>query len=159
MKFAFYLILSFIFLGCSATTMSRGSFAADAEKRVAVVALVNYTDTPQAGYRAANILEGVLSARGYQVINLMSKKGLQSNLASQVQEARVHNADLVLTGGVSEWRYKVGIDSEPAVSVSLKMVDVNSHSTIWSATGSKSSWRYSSIGETAHKLFNEMISK
>ena len=50
--------------------------------------------------------------------------------------ARAEKARYALTGAVQEWRYKVGVDGEPAVGISLQLLDVNSGEVVWSATGS-----------------------
>ena len=38
--------------------------------------------------------------------------------------ARERQARYALTGAVDEWRYKVGVDGEPAAGVTLQIIDV-----------------------------------
>jgi TolB-like protein len=122
---------------------------------ITVFAFENYTDTPQAGKRAANLLEGLLSAKGYTTLKQVDIK--ERSLSEKRALARRLNSRFLLIGGLSEWRYKTGIDGEPAVSLSVKLVDVKNGSTVWSATGSDNSWGNASIGTTAQKLLAQMI--
>lgn len=129
----------------------------DRSKRVAVYALDNYTDTPRAGMRAANIAEGVLLAKGYRVDHRVNDAARVMTQDQKIADARGHQDHYLFVGGVSEWRYKTGIDGEPAVSLQLKLLDVHTKSVVWSATGSDSSWGNTSVGVVAQKLISEML--
>ena len=61
-----------------------------------------------------------------------------------------------LTGSVDEWRYKVGVDGEPAVGVSLQLLDITTGAVVWTATGSKSGWSREALSAVAHKLLDEL---
>lgn len=60
-------------------------------------------------------------------------------------------------GGVSEWRYKTGIDGEAAVSLMLSLVDLKTSQVVWSATASDTSWSNSSLGTLAQNLIQKML--
>lgn len=60
-------------------------------------------------------------------------------------------------GGVSEWRYKTGIDGEPAVSIQLGFYKTKNAKLKWNAAGSDSDWGNASIGTTAQDLLEEML--
>ena len=116
----------------------------------------NYTDTPKAGLRASNILEGLLLAKGFKVRNHIHEA------IPSIQEARSiakkEGSKYFMYGGISEWRYKTGIDGEPAVSIQCSLYKAKNAKIRWSATGSDSSWGMGSIGTTAQNLLAEMIS-
>lgn len=124
---------------------------------ISLFRLHNYTDTPRAGLRAANIAEGVLLAKGYNVISHLSKN--RYTLKEAINEADKDDAKYCLIGGVSEWRYKTGIDGEPAVSLQLSLYEVENEKLVWSATGADSDWGNSSIGTTAQNLIETMLAK
>lgn len=126
-------------------------------KRVAVYALDNYTDTPRAGMRAANIAEGVLLAKGYRVDHRVNDTTRVMTQDQKIADARGHQNHYLFVGGVSEWRYKTGIDGEPAISLQMKLIDVQTKQVIWSAMGSDSSWGNDSIGTVAQGLISSMI--
>lgn len=122
---------------------------------ISVFRLQNYTDTPRAGMRAANIIEGVLKAKGYHVISHVHDK--KYSLQKAYQKANADGSKYFVYGGVSEWRYKTGIDGEPAVSLQISLYDTKNKKLVWSATGSDSDWGNGSIGTTAQSLIVDMM--
>jgi len=153
-------VLTFFLASCSAIVKVDGHFPHIEQKntqkeayKIVLLPLVNYTDTPHAGSRASNLIAGVLRAYGYSVTLKESSEFSQKAL----KKARQEGATYLLHGGVSEWRYKTGIDGEAAVSLMLTLVDTQSGSVVWSATASDTSWNNSSLGTVAQKLIEKMI--
>jgi len=122
---------------------------------VSIFRLQNYTDTPRAGMRAANIIEGILKAEGYRIISHVNDK--KYTLKKAFKQAKKDDSKYFIYGGVSEWRYKTGIDGEPAVSLQISLYKTKNKKLIWSATGSDSDWGNGSIGTTAQSLILEML--
>jgi hypothetical protein len=122
---------------------------------VSLFRLNNYTDTPRAGMRAASILEGMLLKKGYKVTNHITSKAVSLKKAKKI--AKADGSEYFMYGGVSEWRYKTGIDGEPAVSLKCSLYKTKGTKLVWSATGSDSDWGNASIGTTAQDLLSEMI--
>ena len=58
---------------------------------------------------------------------------------------------------MEEWRYKVGIDGEPAVGVTLKVVDLSSGRTVWSASGAKSGWSRQALSAVAQTVLTQAL--
>jgi polysaccharide biosynthesis protein PelC len=56
-----------------------------------------------------------------------------------------------------EWRYKVGIDGEPAVGLTLKIIDLSNGRVLWSATGAKSGWSREALASVAQSLILNMV--
>jgi hypothetical protein len=125
--------------------------------KVSLFRFNNYTDTPRAGMRASNLVEGILLAKGYNVKSHVDSKSVSFKKARKI--AKEDNAKYFMYGGVSEWRYKTGIDGEPAVSVQLSLYKTKNGKLVWSATGSDSDWGNGSIGTTAHDLFDEILAQ
>ncbi len=171
MKFFQHIIFALLVLliaGCSSFTIitSEESLpkvyvdinATHEEKRDVTVTLFklnNYTDTPRAGMRASNILEGLLLAKGYKIKSHIIEKVPSIKKARKI--AKGDSSKYYLYGGVSEWRYKTGIDGEPAVSVQCSLYKTKNAKLVWSAVASDSDWGNASIGTTAQKLFFEMM--
>ena len=155
------ILLLSLFVGCSSTaitTTPQGIPPAEKQKEgvdISLFVLRNYTDTPRAGMRSANLVEGVLSARGYRVLFHTAKEPPSPKEAQKT--AKEDGSSYFLLGGVSEWRYKAGIDGEPAVSLRLALYESATGRMIWSATGSKSEWGNASLGTLAQQLLEEMI--
>jgi TolB-like protein len=163
LKLFIILFLSlFFFIGCIGTqevVVSKPfpyiNDPAHHKVRISVFSFDNYTDTPQAGQRAANLMEGMLSARGYSIVNNVdtASRTLQAKRAL----AQGQNSRYILIGGVTEWRYKTGIDGEPAISLQVKLIDSTTGSVVWSAAGSDNNWGNASIGTTAQGLFKKIL--
>ncbi|PHR58940.1 MAG: hypothetical protein COA44_01995 [Arcobacter sp.] len=159
MKTMLGVIFTFFLLGCSTlelTTNPSLPLVKDVES-ITVFSLDNYTDTPQAGMRASNLIEGVLLSKEYKTVNAISLK--TKNLSDQLRIARENGSDYLLTGGVSEWRYKTGIDGEPAISLQCKLISVDTSKVIWSKTASSNDWGNASIGTTAQAMISLMFDK
>lgn len=149
-----------LFLGaCSTLELSVGSGLPDVNQTqsITVFSLENYTDTPQAGMRASNLIEGALLAQGYTVINAVSIQ--KSTFKEQLEYAQKQGSEYFIAGGVSEWRYKTGIDGEPAVSLQLKMINVSTSQVVWNATASSNDWGNASIGTTAQSMIEAMFER
>lgn len=123
--------------------------------KITLFRLNNYTDTPRAGLRASNIMEGLLLTKGYKIVSHIDEKTPSLKKARKI--AKSDKSKYFMYGGVSEWRYKTGIDGEPAVSLQATLYKTKNAKKEWSATGSDSDWGNASIGTTAQNLIDEMF--
>ena len=62
-----------------------------------------------------------------------------------------------MTGRVQEWRYRVGMDNEPAVGLTVSVLDLKNDQVIWSATGAEAGWGNDTVSGTANKLLRELL--
>ena len=122
---------------------------------ISLFRLQNFTDTPRAGMRASNLIEGILRSKGYIVISHVNEK--KYSFKKAYRQAKNDDSKYFFFGGVSEWRYKTGIDGEPAVSLQLSLYKTKNKKLVWSATGSNSDWGNGSIGTTAQSLMLNMM--
>jgi len=136
-----------------------------ADVQWALLPIINHTQTPQAGLRAEAILETLVRSRGITKLQkypsaLNSESLFEPVERSAVDEAlkwaRGEQAVYALTGTVDEWRYKVGVDGEPAVGITLQLIDLQSGKVVWSATGSKTGWSREALSAVAQKLINRL---
>lgn len=136
------------------------------DARWALLPIANHTDVPQAGLRAEAIAETLLRARGVaQVLRYPpalnpetlfepAERKLQGDAQKWAREA---GARYALAGAVDEWRYKVGIDGEPAVGVALQVIDLQSGEVVWSAVGGRTGWSREALSAVAQKLIRELL--
>ncbi|MDF1878376.1 hypothetical protein JHD46_01840 [Sulfurimonas sp. SAG-AH-194-C20] len=167
MRFIFLGVLVLLIAGCSTSSLvvtQEGMpvvYEDDGDKQIkndisiSLFRLHNYTDTPRAGMRASNIIEGILYAKGYKVKSHLKEK--MSTLKKAKKAAKEDGSKYFMFGGVSEWRYKTGIDGEPAVSLQLSLYKTKNAKLVWSATAADSDWGNASIGTTAQDLIEEMM--
>ena len=131
-----------------------------------ILPMANHTETPQAGLRAEVILESLLRQRGVQTL-VRSPSAPAADLTGELpdrkaqQDAQRWAADqgirYALTGAVDEWRYKVGVDGEPAVGLVLQVIDLTSGDVVWTATGAKSGWSREALSAVGQKLMRDML--
>lgn len=131
-----------------------------------VLPFANHTETPLAGNRAEAIAEALLHAKGVGRVQRYPAGTQQEALfdagdTKRQQEAlswaREKQAQYALTGSVDEWRYKVGVDGEPAAGVTLQIVEVSSGNVLWSGAGGKSGWSREALSAVAQKLIRDLL--
>jgi hypothetical protein len=138
----------------------------DLAARWALLPIANHTETPQAGLRAEAIAETVLRTIGVRDLerypaSLNAETLLEPAERKQTEAglawARGREARYAVTGAVEEWRYKVGVDGEPAVGLTLSVIDLRSGAVVYSASGGKSGWSRESLAAVAQKLLRELL--
>jgi TolB-like protein len=72
--------------------------------------------------------------------------------------AKEQGVRYAVLGSIEEWRYKVGIDGEPAVGVTLKVLDLSSGRVLWSASGAKSGWSREALSAVGQTLLSNLLS-
>jgi len=161
----FILIFIIIFSGCSAI-VNKNRVIVPKNQKYAISSFWNYTETPMAGMRASSIVEGVISQENINIYSLIGGADEMENIKTKElfikqkeAEAKKVGASYLITGDVQEWRYKTGIDGEPVVSYTLKIIDLNSNQTIFSGVGAKSGWGHKSIGVVAQEIAKELLPK
>lgn len=133
----------------------------------AILPIANHTETPQAGLRAEAIAESVLRSMGVSQLerypSAMNPESLFDPAERKSQEqavgwAKEQKVRFALSGSVEEWRYKVGVDGEAAVGLTLTIVDLESGAIVYSAAGGKSGWSREALSAVAQKLTRELLS-
>ena len=164
-------VCAFAVLGLSACAVtSTGSNATTAplpaNEKWAMLPLLNRTETPLAGLRAESIVEPLLVQHGLTQLQIYpSSLAKDSMLAADdragvdaaKQWAQSQNIRYVVGGSVDEWRYKVGVDGEPAVGISLMVWDLQTGQVVWSGVGGKSGYSREALSAVAQKLINKLI--
>ncbi|MDH1262955.1 penicillin-binding protein activator LpoB [Pseudomonas sp. GD03944] len=149
--------------GCSSFTRESGT-ALPRDAQWGLVPLVNYSQAPQAGERSEQILLSVLSEQGLRprVYPAVSQGDIpliddRERLNQALEWAREQNLDYVVAGSVEEWQYKSGLDGEPAVGISLQVIELASGRVMWSNSGARAGWSRESLAGTAQKVLRELV--
>lgn len=133
---------------------------------IALLPIINLTETPQAGAKAEAIVEALLQAKGFSKVKryagTASGDALFQNVDNESVEqagaaAHGQNVKYGLTGAVAEWRYKVGVDGEPAVGISLKLINLETNEVLWATSGSRSGWSRDAVSGIAQKLLGQLL--
>ncbi len=160
MKKIIFLMLFMIITACSTVTNVDSSKVDLKNKVITVLPFENYTETPLAGLRVKSIAEGIMTSKGYKIVpqQLNQDKDYGYNeIKNMIEKLKESNVDYAITGSVNEFRYKTGIDGEPAVSITLKIYDIKEGKEIYTSVGSKTGWSHESITTVAQKILNKII--
>lgn len=153
--------------GCS--TLEHGpAVNLDRNASWVVLPVANHSETPQAGMRLEALLEGQLRSRGVaslqrypaDVAPELLFDPRESKLQEQARQwARGQRARYGVTGAVNEWRYKVGVDGEPAVGITLQIIDLENGKVLYAASGARTGWSREALSAVAQKLTREMLER
>ncbi|MBL8497751.1 penicillin-binding protein activator LpoB [Nitrosomonas sp. JL21] len=153
-------------MACSVINVQKDVALPTTEKWV-VLPFQNYSQTPRAGEQAEEILATLLRIRGLHGIEMYQSQA-ESNDWSEMNDrkqqenalskARKDSYIYAVAGSVDEWQYKLGVGSEPAVGLTLRIIEIASGKVVWSASGARAGWSTESLNSTAQKLLRELIS-
>lgn len=159
------IILTLLASGCSTHQTYDNPTPLAKEGKWLILPITNYSQTPMAGERAEAILETNLHALGVrQVIRYPTH--LRTPVMGSVNQEQVNQRarqwreqqqpDYIITGSVEEWRYKSGLDGEPAVGISLKIMTLSDNKVLWSGSASRSGWPKESLAGTAQTVIDHL---
>jgi TolB-like protein len=167
LKKAMLWLIVLLMTACSTTIQSTAEHEAlETQAKWALLPIANNTDTPQAALSAEAMVEHLLRRRGLTTLvrypAALTHDSLFEPTERKVSEeaqkwAREQGVRFGVTGSVEEWRYKVGIDGEPAVGVTLKVIDLASGRVVWSASGAKSGWSREALSAVAQVLLTDLL--
>lgn len=163
MKDTLILTAALALAGCASAHYNTSQFTPRPKSVIAVLQLENYTESPLAGIKAASISAGILSARGVQVADRFSgtqeRPLVEAELKKILSDLAAADITYTLTGSVNEWKYKAGLDGEPAVSVTLRLFDNKTSAMVWTSVASKTGFPRESTGVLAQKLLDRALSE
>ena len=168
MRIFIVMLLAALFgAGCATTDNTGSGPAIEGNSKWVMLPILNHTDVPQAGLRAEAIVEGLLRSGGVNNLTRYPATLNQDTLFEPSERkvyieaekwAKAQNARYAVYGAVDEWRYKVGIDGEPAVGVALHIIDLTNNQVVWTGVGGKSGWSRESLSGVAQKLIRQLLS-
>jgi hypothetical protein len=152
-------------LGCSPQTMSvqRTSTPRPAARWV-MLPFSNYSETPQAGERVEAMLDTLLRKQGIAQLDRYPplKEDDAHLIVSERQRyeeslawAQQQHFDYGVAGSVGEWRYKSGVEGDPAVGVTVRIVELSTNKVVWSATGTRDDG--ATVSGAALRLLDSMV--
>jgi hypothetical protein len=162
-----FLVVLMAVLAAGCKIVDSGSVATiERNAKWVMLPVLNHTEVPQAGLRAEAITEALLRANGVNDLtrypptlnaDTLFEPAERKVMAEAEKWARSQRARYAIYGAVDEWRYKVGIDGEPAVGVALHIMDLQSNAVVWTGVGGKSGWSRESLSGVAQKLIKELL--
>ncbi|MBX3654919.1 MAG: penicillin-binding protein activator LpoB [Ramlibacter sp.] len=135
--------------------------------KVALLPVANFTDVPQAGLRVEALLEPALRQAGLRQLVLyppalnpetLFEPGERKAQAEAEKWARTQGVRYVVSGAVNEWRYKVGVDGEPAVGLMLQVKDLSNDQVVYSSAGGRTGGSRQALAAVGQQLAAELVS-
>ena len=155
-----------VLAGCSSSVVRvQHSCTLNTRSRWVLLPFLNHSETPQANERVEAMLGPILRAKGIGSLDayLHPKQDETTLVASDHQRfdaalgwAKSQNFDYALTGSVEEWRYKSGLDGDPAVGVTVRIFDIATGKVFWSVSGARTGSGSDSTSATALKLLDTL---
>ncbi len=170
MKMAVVRAVSLLFilcLGACSSVHTASPVALDRSARWVLLPSVNDTETPAAGARMDAVLNSLIRIHGISDLTVAPMvDGSSADLPvvpdfkaqqAALEWARKEGARYAFAGTVDEWRYKVGLDGEPAVSLTLSVIDVGTGKILWSGTAAKTGWSRQAVSAVAQDLIDQLL--
>jgi polysaccharide biosynthesis protein PelC len=133
-----------------------------------VVEPVNNTSTPYAGGRVQQQLAALLGARGLTHVLVAPSPedsgplpigGGAEDERQALDWARHQGTRYALLGSVAEWQYKIGLDGQPAVGFTLRLLDLQSGVTVWSGAASASGGSREGLAVLSERTLTGLIER
>jgi len=158
--------LLLLFAGCTTLVHDGGnSLVHEGTLRVVMPPFLNATDHEHAGEALTQLTGSIVLEYGiplYQTEEILSKTVDDTALQQEMrylQIARDNKATHLLIGIVHEYRYKSDLSANPAVGITLRLVNVADGRTLWQGSSSKVGRSYSSLTATAQKAVRDLASR
>lgn len=167
MRITLLVVLLSMLSACSTLT-STERVSVSASQSWVLLPISNLSTTPRAGQAASSMAEthlrthGVTKVKAYEnppALNLVSLLDDENQLNDARQWAKNNGFRFGLTGTIHEWHYKSGPDKEPAVGMSLKVIDLVTDEVVWQGTTAKTGWGYANVSAVANKVVNQLMSQ
>jgi polysaccharide biosynthesis protein PelC len=159
--------LAFATAGCAVYDHANNPQTLERGAKWVMLPILNFTETPQAGLRVEAIAEAQLRTLGIAQLQrypatlnneTLFEPAERKAVEEAVKWAKAQGYRYGVTGSVEEWRYKVGVDGEPAVGVALQIVDLQSEGVVWNALGAKTGWSREAVSAVAQKVVKQLLS-
>jgi polysaccharide biosynthesis protein PelC len=133
---------------------------------VAMMPVANFTEVPQAGLRVEALLESALRQIGLRQLKTypsalnpetLFEPGERKAQAEAEKWARSQNIRFAISAVVNEWRYKVGVDGEPAVGIVVQVKDLSTDQIVYSAAGGRTGGSREALAAVGLQLTSELV--
>jgi len=164
------MLIGFLCVGllasCAVRDVPDDQLSFNAQQRWVMLPVLNYSSEPRAGERTEAILGTLLQMKGVNRLtvypNVVSSDGLpelneRKRLNQALGWAKSQGFKYGFTGTINEWRYKSGLDAEPAVGFTLQLMNIKTGTVIWSSSGARSGWGRESLSGNAQKVLGKLV--
>ncbi len=162
-------LTTMMYSGCTHVESGAAVKEVNRSDHFVILPMQNLAETPRAGERVESMLESLMHGQGVRHLDEAST-GNGDHLALLLDDgkrletakawARQEGIRYGITGSVQEWRYKTGLDGEPAVGITLNLIDLsNKDALLWSATASRTGWGSENLTRTTAKVLKTLVAE
>ncbi len=162
------LLAVMILPGCTTLKQTERDKNIPGDKEWALLPFINNTETPYAAERAEAITQALLYAGGIQKVTMAQVEAADEELLPDrgtkryrqgLEWARKQGIRYAVTGTVTEWRYKVGLDGEPVAGMTLLLMELPEGKVLWSGSAGRSGWSRDAVSSVAQQLLQSLVDK
>ena len=159
------LTLCFIALtaGCATVVTQGGPTGTIRVTRLLLPPFVNATDDQHASRALTEITGSAVVAAGLPLFQ--TEETLIKGSADKAQGADGRYAELARTAGAShlligtvhEYRYKTDLDGDPAVGITLRLVDAATGETLWQGSSANVGYAFASVTSASQQAVRSLV--
>lgn len=157
-------LLSLFTLGCgSVITTSAPPAETLRIGRLVLPPFTNATDDEHASRAITEMTGSALVRAGiplYQTEELVIRTAADAAQGADgryAEIARSVGATHLLVGTVHEYRYKTDLDGDPAVGITMRLVDAATGETVWQGTSGNVGYAFASLTSAATRAVNQLV--
>ncbi len=164
-KYLGLVVLLLTLTGCSSIIHHGGERHIDRENvKLFLPPFFNATDDDHAGRALTELTASALLEREIPLVQTepalyKSRVENAAGLDGLYQDARSVQATHLLIGTVHEYRYKTDLDGDPAVAITLRLVDAKTGNTLWQGSSTKVSVIFASVSSAAQRAVRDLVKR
>jgi hypothetical protein len=149
--------------GCATVVTEGGSVGTIRVERLLLPPFVNATDDEHASRALTEMTGSALVEAGLPLFQ--TEESLIRSAADKAQGpdgryaelARTVGATHLLIGTVHEYRYKTDLDGDPAVGITLRLIDAATGQTLWQGSSGNVGYAFASVTSASQKAVRALI--
>jgi hypothetical protein len=149
--------------GCATVVTQGGATGTLRVERLLLPPFVNATTDEHAGRALTEMTGSALVEAGLPLFQ--TEETLLRSAADKAQGADGRYAELARTAGAShlllgtvhEYRYKTDLDGDPAVGITLRLIDAATGQTLWQGSSGNVGYAFASVTSAAQKAVRTLV--
>jgi len=158
-----FVAISLLMCACSSVSY-KGSSALGknaTHAKFLLIPLDNATDSEAASTALTEMTASALQAKGIAYVRMQERQppvnAETNNKPTWLDYAKENGFTHLLRGTVTEYHYKTDLDGDPAVGLSMHIINVETGETQWQASSSATGFGLTSLSEAGQRAANKLV--
>ena len=157
-----YLSLSSLLLlaACSTTRYEGGKSTLNIrDVKCLIIPFDNATDNEAASVAITQMTASCLDGKNvdYTYANGDERKAQEGKTLTWKQVGEESGYTHLLRGNVHEYHYKTDLDGDPAVGLSMRLINISTGKTDWQGSSSVTGYTYASVSSASQRAVNKLV--